>query len=104
MRDINALNRSRTFIEELSENSIIIDKKKFAYYCYVDVFKDYIYKLPYYYGNCDVFINNDEFLLIKDVFVTKSIRKHSWLKEKINYVENDNFNLIDNYFKKLFNL
>ena len=85
MRDINALNRSRTFVEEWSENSIIIDKNKFAYYCYVDVFKEYIGRLPYYYGNCDVFINNNDFIKIKDVFITKSIEKHPWLKSKIEY-------------------
>lgn len=104
MRDINALNRSKTFIEEPTDNSIIIDKNKFAYYCYVDVFKDYINKIPYYYGNCDVFINNSEFLKIKDVFITKSIEKHTWLKDKIKYKENNNYNLIECYFKKLFNL
>ena len=102
MRDINALNRSRTFIEELSDNSIIIDKRKFAYYCYVDVFKDYIDELPYYYGNCDVFINNEDFLMIKDIFITKSMQKHPWLKSKIAYNENADFSLIDSYFEKLF--
>ena len=104
MRDINALNRSKTFIEEWSDNAIIIDKKKFAYYCYVDVFKDYICRLPYYYGNCDVFIDNDAFLAVQDVFVTKSMEKHPWLKEKMAYTENRNFHLIDDYFAKLFDL
>lgn len=104
MRDINALNRSRTFIEELTDNSIIIDKNKFAYYCYVDIFKDYINQLPYYYGNCDVFINNNEFTNIKDIFMTKSIEKHPWLKQKISYQFNNNYELIDIYFKKLFNI
>lgn len=103
MRDINALNRSRTFIKEKINNAIIIDKSKFHYYCYVDVFKDYIKDLPYYYGNTDVFIDNTAFLKIKDVFVTKSLETHPWLKDKIgewNY--NDNYSLIDDYFKKLF--
>lgn len=104
MRDINALNRSRTFIEDFSDNAIIIDKRKFAYYCYVDIFKDHISKLPYYYGNCDVFINNKDFLSIKDVFVTKSIEKHPWLKQKISYTVNTNYSLIDNYFENLFNI
>ena len=104
MRDINALNRSRTFIEELTDNSIIIDKNKFAYYCYVDVFKEYINKLPYYYGNCDVFINNNDFINIKNVFITKSIEKHPWLKQKISYQFDNNYKLIDMYFKKLFNI
>lgn len=104
MRDINALNRSRTFIEEYTNNSIIIEKEKFAYYCYVDVFKDYINKLPYYYGNCDVFINNAEFLSLQDIFITRSMEKHPWLKQKIKYNYNNNFYLIDQYFKNLFNL
>ncbi len=105
MRDINALNRSRTFIQELSENSIIINKSKFPYYCYVDVFKDYIIQLPYYYGNCDVFINNLEFCKIKNIFITKSMEKHPWLKEKIFFSDfDDRYELIDEYFKKLFDL
>lgn len=104
MRDINALNRSRTFIQEYSANSIIINKNKFAYYCYVDVFKQYIHKLPYYYGNIDVFINYHLFQQIKDVFITNSIERHPWLKEKnITYTHNDNYKLIDNYFDQLFN-
>lgn len=103
MRDINALNRSRTFIQDYGANSIIIDKEKFAYYCYVDVFKRYIHKLPYYYGNIDVFIDNEKFQEIKDVFITNSIEKHPWLKEKnISYNYNNNYNLIDNYFRGLF--
>lgn len=102
MRDINALNRSRTFIQENTDNAIVVDKNKFEYYCYVDVFKDYINKLPYYLGNCDVFINNAEFQKIKDIFVSKSVEKHPWLKNKISYTPNNNFALIDNYFQKLF--
>lgn len=104
MRDINALNRSRTFIEEYSANSIIIDKDKLAYYCYVDVFKQYIKKLPYYYGNIDVFINHNEFLKIKDIFINNSIERHPWLLRKnISFNKNNNYSLIDNYFKNLFN-
>lgn len=103
MRDINALNRSRTFIQNYGNNAIIIDKNKFAYYCYVDVFKRYIHKLPYYYGNLDVFINNQEFQKLKDVFITNSLERHPWLKEKnIKYNYNNNYSLIDNYFRNLF--
>lgn len=103
MRDINALNRSRTFIQDYSENSIVIDKDKFPYYCYVDVFKRYIDKLPYYYGNIDVFIDNKAFQELKDVFITNSIERHPWLKEKnIEYHYNNNYHLIDEYFKNLF--
>lgn len=105
MRDINALNRSRTFIQDYGPNSIVIDKNKFAYYCYVDVFKQYIHKLPYYYGNTDVFLNNLEFQKLRDVFITNSIERHPWLKEKItDYKYNNNYALIDNYFAELFNV
>ncbi len=103
MRDINALNRSRTFIEDFGQNSIVIDKNKIAYYCYVDVFKRYIEKIPFYYGNCDVFIDNESFLPIKDVFITNSVERSPWLKEKgitINY--NNDYSVIDRYFERLF--
>ena len=104
MRDINALNRSRTFIQDYGQNSIIIDKSKFEYYCYVDVFKQYISKLPYYYGNIDVFIDNALFQPIKDVFITNSIERHPWLKNKnIKFTYNNNYYLIDNYFETIFN-
>ncbi len=104
MRDINALNRSRTFIQDYSYNSIIIDKEKFHYYCYVDVFKQYIDKLPYYYGNIDVFIDNKLFEPIKDVFITHSVERNPWLKAKnIEYNYNNDYSLIDNYFEKIFN-
>lgn len=103
MRDINALNRSRTFINYYSDNAIIIDKNLFPYYCYVDNFKDYIKYLPYYYGNFNVFIDNKAFLEIKDIFITKSIEKHPFLKDKdIKFNYNNNFILIDDYFKNLF--
>ncbi len=103
MRDINALKRSRTFIIDNSPNAISIDKNKISYYCYVDVFKEYIDKLPYYLGNIEVFIDNEEFLKIQDVFITKSIFKHEFLKDKIKWDSyNDNYHLIDLYFKKLF--
>lgn len=104
MRDINALNRSKTFIQNYSANAVVIDKKNFAYYCYVDVFKQYIKYLPYYYGNLEVFINNDEFLKIKDVFISNSVARHPWLEQKgVSYNKNPDFRLIDEYFKKLFN-
>ncbi len=103
MRDINALNRSRTFIEDYGPNAIVINKSKFEYYCYVDVFKRYIEKLPYYYGNIDVFIDNEKFKPIKDVFMTNSVERYPWLKSKgIKYTHNNDYSLIDNYFSELF--
>ncbi len=102
IRDINALNRNQTFVQKKSDNTIIIDKDKFPYYCYVDAFKDYIDKLPYYFGNCEIFIDNQKFEEIKNVFVTKSMEKHPWLKDKISNNYDNNYKLIDEYFKRLF--
>ncbi len=102
MRDINALKRSKTFINEWTDNAIIVDKSKLSYYCYVDAFKDYISHIPYYLGNIDVFIDNKEFKSIENVFVTKSIQKHEWLKELYPNINlDDNFVKIENYLKKI---
>ncbi len=105
MRDINALKRSRTFIDEYCDNAIIIEKSKFEYYCYVDVFKDYAIKLPYYYGNLDVFIDNEQFLKIKNTFITKSFEKHPNLKKFFdlsNFIFDEDYKKIDRYFDNLF--
>jgi hypothetical protein len=102
MRDINALKRNQTFIDEYCENAIIVDKNKLPYYCYVDTFKDYTEHIPYYFGNCDVFIDENEFSKIKNDFIIHSIKKHPKLKQyfndlAVNYSEEN----IDNYFKRL---
>ena len=102
MRDINALKRSRTFIDEYCNNAIIVDKTKLKYYCYVDIFKDYVKNIPYYLGNIDVFIDNKEFEKIENVFITKALMKHPELKVKICFDSVDTrFDKIDQYFKKL---
>jgi hypothetical protein len=100
MRDINALKRSRTFINEYCDNAVIVDIDKLPYYCYVDIFKEYIPHIPYYFGNCDIFINDDEFQKIKTHFIAKSIQKYSFLK-KYCEVKTYNESCITNYFKKL---
>ncbi len=105
MRDINALKRSRTFIEDYCDNAIIIDKQKFSYYCYVDVFKDYAHQLPYYFGNMDVFIDHEMFKKIENVFISKSIDKHPNLRKNINlksFVFDNDYKKLDAYFKNLF--
>ncbi|MDR0676968.1 MAG: SAM-dependent methyltransferase, partial [Elusimicrobiota bacterium] len=62
MRDINALKRSQTFMKETTYNTIFVSKEKLPYYIYVDCFKKYaIEHVPYYFGNCDVFIDYDKF-------------------------------------------
>jgi len=103
MRDINALKRSRTFIRETTTNTILVTKKLFDYYCYVDVFKKFIPHIPYYFGNCDVMINNEEFLRIKDDFRRFSLAYHPYLKSNINFKDETRFNMkkINDYFLQL---
>lgn len=83
MRDINALKRSRTFIEEDTANTIYINPEKLHYYCYVDAFKDIAGKLPYYLGNFDVMIDRPAFEEIKEDFLYLSIKKHTHVLGKI---------------------
>ena len=85
LRDINALKRNQTFQKEQNTNSIKVFKENLKYYCYVHHFKQYAYKLPYYFGNLDIFIDNSEFLKISNKF----------LELKRNPA-------IEDYFKKLF--
>lgn len=102
MRDINALKRSRTFVQNYCYNTIIVDMNKIEYYCYVDIFRDYIKHIPYYFGNCEVMIDNKEFLNIKDAFVAKSIDKNPFISKyfkKANYIKNET--AIERYFKNL---
>jgi len=107
MRDINALKRSRTFMNNEVNNSIRISNDKFAYYCYVDCFKDEIEHIPYYFGNCNIPIDNEAFLKVQDFFIEKSCNKHSFLQKittanKQNNLFNMNYQIeIEKYFKNL---
>ena len=83
MRDINALKRSRTFIQDDCSNTVYVTKNKYSLYCYVDVFKKYIDKLPYYFGNFDVFKS------IEQEFIDSSEKN----------IRNEK---IDKYFSELF--
>jgi len=103
MRDINALKRSRTFIEETTTNTVYVTRNKLDYYCYVDVFKKYIQHVPYYFGNCDVMIDDDAFLKIKSAFRYLSLRDHPHIKAGMPD-KADPFLYrrdVDAYFKKL---
>ena len=79
MRDINALKRNVTFIENHRSGVIVIDKSKLDYYIYVDVFKRHANRLPYYYGNCDVFIDRALFDEYRDAFVADAVEHHPFL-------------------------
>ncbi len=105
MRDINALKRTKTWTENKTYNSIVVDSEKVAYYCYVDIFKNYIKNIPYYFGNCDVIIDNQEFKKIQNSFVSLSLRKNDFilknLNHKINEDELKDNKIVKEYFIKL---
>lgn len=104
MRDINALKRNRTFVENYSSNTVVIDKKKLDYYAYVDVFKRNLYRLPFYFGNCDVPIDDTLFKEYKHCFISDTIRHHPYLEKhfQIDLIEKEQAeSKIDMYFKEL---
>ena len=73
---------------------------KLDYYCYVDVFKKFIPRIPYYFGNCDVMIDNDKFQNIKECFVRYSAETNITLKKYGKDVENYK-EKINSYFLEL---
>ncbi len=102
LRDINALKRNRTFIDSDSYNTVHILMEKLPYYCYIDVFKQYIDKMPYFIGNCDVIIDNEKFEEIKECFISYSVNTNPILKNKFKFREIPNAKMkIDAYFKRL---
>jgi hypothetical protein len=106
MRDINALKRSRTFVEkEVPNSSIRVPAERLPYYCYADVFKDYLRHIPYYFGNCDILLDHGEFEKIKDAFVAASLEKYQFLQHILTARNNRAQNyapVITSYFKNLF--
>lgn len=102
LRDINALKRNRTFINEDTYNTVYVLMEKLPYYCYIDVFKQYAGKMPYFIGNCDVIIDDDKFNKIKECFIDQSVHTNPVLKNKFNFRKIPDAKLkIDNYFKEL---
>ena len=107
MRDINALKRSRTFIKEDTANAINVPLEKLSYYCYIDIFKDIISQIPYYFGNMDVPFDKIGFEKIKDDFMTLSFIKHpdifSDLKDTVTQEMMNNAKInVNEYFCNLF--
>ena len=102
LRDINALKRNRTFIDSDTYNTVYILMLKLSYYCYIDVFKQYADKMPYFIGNCDVIIDNEKFNEIKECFIAQSVHTNPVLKNRFKFREIPDAKLkIDNYFKEL---
>ncbi|MGL5255286.1 MAG: SAM-dependent methyltransferase [Brevinema sp.] len=100
-RDINALKRNKTFIKEEGPQTVSISLEKLPYYCYIDVFKTFISQLPYHFGNCDVFLDHEEFLKIADCFVLDSLTRHPWLPVSPK-ADKEYSDKIVAYFNKLF--
>lgn len=102
LRDINALKRNRTFIEEDTYNTVYILMDKLPYYCYIDVFKQYADKMPYFIGNCDVIIDNEKFDEIKECFIDYCIHSNPILKNKFKFRKIPDAKIkIENYFREL---
>lgn len=102
LRDINALKRNRTFIDEDTYNTVYVLMEKLPYYCYIDVFKQYTHRMPYFIGNCDVIIDNEKFNEIKECFISQSVHTNPVLKNKLRFREIPDAKLkIDNYFREL---
>ncbi len=66
LRDINALHRSRTFLNERTSNAVDVDPEKLPYYCYVDCFKRHA-KTPYWMGNFNIPFLEKEFDDISEI-------------------------------------
>lgn len=102
LRDINALKRNQTFIDSDTYNTVYVLMEKLHYYCYIDVFKKYADKIPYFMGNCDVIIDNKKFNEIRECFIAQSVHTNPILKNKFNFRKIPDAKLkIDNYFKEL---
>ena len=102
LRDINALKRNRTFIDSDTYNTVYILMEKLPYYCYIDVFKQYADKMPYFIGNCDIIIDNKKFNDIKECFIAQSVHTNPVLKNKFKFREIPNAKIkIESYFKEL---
>lgn len=104
MRDINALKRNRTFVKNYNNNTIVLDKRKLDYYAYVDVFKRNLYRLPFYFGNCDVPIDDKLFKQSKHSFISDTIRNHPFLEKhfQIEPIEKEQVEVkLDMYFNLL---
>lgn len=76
LRDINALKRNKTFLAKESHNAIRIFADNLKYYYYIHHFKSFANRLPYYFGNLDVFIDNVRFLENVDSFMSLDSNKY----------------------------
>lgn len=102
LRDINALKRNRTFVDSDTYNTVYILMEKLPYYCYIDVFKQYADRMPYFLGNCDIIIDDKKFNEIKECFIAESVHTNPVLKNKFKFREIPDARIkIEHYFKEL---
>jgi hypothetical protein len=102
LRDINALKRNRTFIETDTYNTVYISMDKLPYYCYIDVFKQYADKMPYFIGNCDVIIDHVKFNEIKECFISESVNNNPILGGRFKFKAVPDAKVkVDAYFREL---
>ena len=108
LRDINALKRNRTFVDKPGPHTIVIEPRQLDYYVYIDVFKRFARHVPYYFGNCDVLIDNDSFQQHKQHFILDSLSRHAVLRPRfpgVDYNDADALakarQTIHAYFKRL---
>lgn len=80
LRDLNALRRNQTFVKRYSPNVIVVDRSRLEYYVYVDVIKQFATHIPYYFGNCDIPIDDDLFQASKGHFIDHAIARHPHLQ------------------------
>ena len=100
LRDINALKRNRTFVRNYKPNLIVVDKRHLDYYIYIDVFKRNLDRLPYYYGNCDVFIDEALFMRYRNAFVADAVKHHPFLETHVTAPISSSLG-VDEYFGTL---
>lgn len=105
LRDINALKRNRTFVTEKSSNAVFIDRLQLDYYVYIDVFKRFIDRVPFYMGNSSVMINEELFREHRKYFVHDSVRRHPCLRGHFDWPDgvrdDEAARKIENYFRQL---
>ncbi len=104
MRDINALRRNCTFIFRQTQGSVFIDPSQLQYYVYVDVFKQFIKRVPYYFGNSNIMIDASLFSRYQRYFLCDAVRRHEPLSRYATPANIDACvlkNKLEEYFRRM---
>lgn len=98
MRDINALNRSRTFMKNRTAASIDVDPTKLSYYCYIDCFRRFA-RTEYYMGNLNVPFIKDKFEQVKQSVVAVSTDYFPEIFSKKTRSTSEDRQIVNNYIE-----